>query len=231
MRQKFVLCSVLVCFTWICARAQNTAATNASKPAKPTVEMTIKVIELTDAESTQRLSEDQRELSKLLSEKKARIASEVRLTARSNERASIRQGQRVPIQIATLPTVGEAGRGYSSSVIPAAVAVPQIQYENVGLSAEAIPEIESDGSVFVRVNFELSSIEGNASSLTPVFLSRILNSGVTLRPGQTTILALTESPSSQEQALDSSNPATVSPLKAAPGRNYVITLTARILPL
>lgn len=156
-----------------------------------TVILDISIIEMTAAraEDIETMVKDKQRLNALINEGKAKAVASLQMRTRSGEGAIARIGNRVPVQTATLPGFN---RPRSDSNEPSggsgAVAVPQIQYENIGLSVTATPRIVAGEQVEVRLQIEQSAIERSTGTFTPTFIQRTLHDFSRVRAGETALL-------------------------------------------
>lgn len=67
--------------------------------------------------------------------------------------------------------------------------VPQIQYEDLGLTLKATPQILRTGEVSVKLDFKLEALGSGSINSLPILNSRQLTSIVTVPRGQTAMLA------------------------------------------
>lgn len=133
---------------------------------------------------------------------KAKLLASTQVHVLDNEQNTVRIGQRVPIQTASLPSyntpavsqpTGTGTNNQNLSPNPGlggvfGVGIPQIQYENVGLNIDITPNVYED-DVQMKMKIESTSIDGSTSSLTPTFSQRQMSSVARVRDGQTTLVA------------------------------------------
>jgi general secretion pathway protein D len=136
---------------------------------------------------------------------KAKLLASTQVHVLDNEQNTVRIGQRVPIQTASLPSyntpaasqpttttggVGGTNNQANNSFLGGAfgVGIPQIQYENVGLNIDITPNVYED-DVQMKMKIESTSIDGSTSSFTPTFSQRQMSSVARVRDGQTTLVA------------------------------------------
>jgi general secretion pathway protein D len=134
---------------------------------------------------------------------KAKLLASTQVHVLDNEQNTVRIGQRVPIQTASLPSyntpvVSQVTGGTNSqtgNLNPNGglggvfgVGIPQIQYENVGLNIDITPNVYED-DVQMKMKIESTSIDGSTSTLTPTFSQRQMSSVARVRDGQTTLVA------------------------------------------
>lgn len=141
----------------------------------------------------------------LLNSSDIRSLDAVQLRAGSNQDATFRAGTRYPIITSTYTT------GLSSSVASAvsglningtsvgsllqqylgtsSVTVPQIQFEDLGLTLKATPVVLRTGMVQLKLDLKIESLGGGSINNIPVLNSRQLTSIVTIPAGQSAMLA------------------------------------------
>lgn len=141
----------------------------------------------------------------LLNSSDIRSLDAVQLRAGSNQDATFRAGTRYPIVTSTYTT------GLSSSVASAvsglningtsvgsllqqylgtsSVTVPQIQFEDLGLTLKATPVVLRTGMVQLKLDLKIESLGGGSINNIPVLNSRQLTSIVTIPAGQSAMLA------------------------------------------
>ncbi len=141
----------------------------------------------------------------LLNSSDIRTLDAVQLRAGSNQDATFRAGTRYPIVTSTYTT------GLSSSVASAvsglningtnvgsllqkylgtsSVTVPQIQFEDLGLTLKATPVVLRTGMVQLKLDLKIESLGGGSINNIPVLNSRQLTSIVTIPAGQSALLA------------------------------------------
>jgi general secretion pathway protein D len=140
----------------------------------------------------------------------AKLLASTQVHVLDGEQHTIRLGQRVPIQTASYPFVGNPvtpngtgtvlpganGTGVGTPTNPASnlvssafgFGIPQIQYENVGLNIDMTPTVTSD-EVQMKMKIDSTSIDGSTSTLTPTFNQTTMQSVAKIRDGQTTMIA------------------------------------------
>src|SRR5262249_16131494 len=132
----------------------------------------------------------------------AKLLASTQVHVLDGEQHTIRLGQRVPIQTASYPFVGNpvnpnvtpngTPNAPRSSNNPAnnfvnnafGFGIPQIQYENVGLNIDMTPVVTSD-EVQMKMKIDSTSIDGSTSTLTPTFNQTTMSAVAKIRDGQT----------------------------------------------
>jgi general secretion pathway protein D len=141
----------------------------------------------------------------------AKLLASTQVHVLDGEQHTIRLGQRVPIQTASYPFVGNSlgttgtgtatgtptGTGTGTTNTPGSnlvnnafgFGIPQIQYENVGLNIDMTPTVTSD-EVQMKMKIDSTSIVGGTTNgLTPTFNQTTMSSVAKIRDGQTTMIA------------------------------------------
>ena len=178
MARIYSIAIVVVCLLTSPALAQEPKL-----PAGRTVVLDLSVIEINRNQlgEVERLIKEKSKLDKLIADGKAWPVVNVQLRARSGENASARIGQRVPVQVQTTRPVTTQG-------IAPAQGIPQIQYENTGLSVDAQPTVIDNDKVMVKLKIDLSGLVKTANLLEPAFAQRSFNDTVQVRANEMALL-------------------------------------------
>ena len=141
----------------------------------------------------------------LLNSSDVRTLDAVQLRSGANQDATFRAGSRYPIQT-SIYTYGVQGSVASSvaglningtsvsSLLQqylgnSQVSVPQIQYEDLGLTLKATPTVLRDGTVQLKLDMKIEALGSTSLNGIPVLNSRELTSIATIPVGQTALLA------------------------------------------
>lgn len=135
-------------------------------------------------------------LNALLTDSEAHLLDSMQVRAGNNQPAEFRTGEHYPIVTATY-TSGSASTsaavssllaqyGYSST--STAASVPQIQYEDLGLTLKATPRIQRSGQVFLKMDLKLEALGSTSLNGIPVLNNRQFTSTTTVPDGQTVLL-------------------------------------------
>jgi hypothetical protein len=192
-----------------------------------TVILDISIIEITAAraEDMETIVRDKQRLNSLINEGKAKIVASLQMRSRSGEGSSAQIGHRVPIQTASLPALGRSRADSNEPSAGAGVAVPQIQYEHIGLNVTATPRVITGDMVEVRLKIDQTAIERSTGTFTPTFIQRSLADYVRVRAGETALLlGVVQHPSS----LLGAPPQSARPADLTLG-SFAVLMTARIL--
>jgi len=115
------------------------------------------------------------------------------------EDATIKTGTKYPIQTssfsslaASAPTIpGLTGAGSSSSLSSLLASyggtvpnVPQVQYQDLGLTLKATPKVLRDGNVALKIDMKIDALSGTTINGNPVLNNRAWTGVVTLKQGE-----------------------------------------------
>ena len=129
---------------------------------------------------------------------------DIQVRVNDRETATFRIGTRYPITTASY-TNGIAGAssalaGVNINGVPASkllaqlgtqVTIPEIQYEDLGLTLKAVPTVQKSGNISMQLDLKIESLAGRSSNNIPVLNSRAFISDVTVPDGQTAMLVST----------------------------------------
>ena len=114
-----------------------------------------------------------------------RELDDIHLSLADQEDGTIRTGERYPIETASyssLAITAAASAGLNSQT------VPQVQYEDLGLTLKATPKIMRSGDVAIKFDLKIEALGGASLNDIPVLDSRALAGVLTLREGETAVL-------------------------------------------
>jgi general secretion pathway protein D len=136
-----------------------------------------------------------------------RILDKLQLRLLDQEGGTIKIGERYPIvtssysNLATGSTsiAGISGAGLSNTLqnlgvnlaslsSAASAAVPQVQYQDIGLNLTATPRIQQDRDISLKLQLQLSSLSGAMLNSNPIINNRQTNSIINVKPGERTVL-------------------------------------------
>jgi general secretion pathway protein D len=138
----------------------------------------------------------------LMSSTDVRTLDALQLRASNTETATFRVGSRYPI-LTSVSTASSsnavaaelAAAGVSSAVIAkyggstSTTSVPQIQFEDLGVTLKITPSIVDDSKVRLAMDFKIEAIGGTGVDDIPILNRHSLASTVTVLGGETTMLA------------------------------------------
>lgn len=140
----------------------------------------------------------------LLNSSEVRLLDAVKLRAGDRVPSSFRVGTRYPVVTSSYSSgltgaLASAAAGLSvngtsvSSLLSqltgsSALTVPQIQFEDLGLTLKTTPQVLRDGSVILQLDLKLEALGGGTINNIPILNSRTLTSSVTVPAGGTALL-------------------------------------------
>jgi len=145
-----------------------------------------------------------------LSSSDTRALNDIQIRVGDRQTATFRIGERYPITTATYSS------GVSSSSVPpnttingvsvasllnsavgSTATIPQIQYEDLGLTLKATPTVQKSGAVKMHIDLKIEALNGASLNNIPVLNSEQFASDVTLNDGDTALMvsSLTKSES------------------------------------
>jgi type II secretory pathway component GspD/PulD (secretin) len=109
-----------------------------------------------------------------------------------DEAGTFKIGERYPIETSSYSSVAlPAISGISSAAVTAAAqsqTIPQIQYEDLGLTLKATPKILRSNDVAMSVELKIESLGGTALNDIPILNSQQFTGVLTMREGETAVL-------------------------------------------
>jgi type II secretory pathway component GspD/PulD (secretin) len=116
----------------------------------------------------------------LLNSSDARNFDQQELRVLDQEEATIRSGQRYPIMMSSFSSL--AGNSSKNATIP------QIQYEDLGLTLKVTPHVEMSNAVSLNLDMKVVSLAGSSLNNIPILANRRYSGIVSLRLGDSAIL-------------------------------------------
>jgi general secretion pathway protein D len=139
----------------------------------------------------------------ILNSSDTRMLDQVQLRVQDQEDATFRSGMRYPIVTSTysnlattsLGVPGISNPGLSSALQNLGIdtsalqsganqTIPQVQYQDLGLTLKATPRIQQDHDVALKIDFKIDALAGQTLNGNPVLNSRQYTGFTTLRPGE-----------------------------------------------
>jgi len=146
-------------------------------------------------------------LNLALNSSDTRVLDQVQLRTQDQEDATIRSGTRYPIITSTysgltgtalgIPGVSQAGissalqnLGINSAALQSSVnqTIPQVQYEDLGLTLKATPHIQQNKDVALKLDLKIESLTGQTLNGNPILNSQQFTGAVTLLQGESALL-------------------------------------------
>jgi general secretion pathway protein D len=141
----------------------------------------------------------------LLNVSDVRLLDEVELRGGDNQALNFRAGTRYPIVTATYSSgvssslasqlAGVTVNGTSAASLLAqygassSVTVPQVQYEDLGITIKATPKIQRSGDVSVALDMKIEALGSGTIDSIPILNNRSYTSTVAIPAGQTALMA------------------------------------------
>lgn len=138
-----------------------------------------------------------------LNETETRTLDAVQLRVQDRQPATFRSGTRYPIVTSTYTTgistpasaLGNASiNGVSVASLLAQYAggssqtIPEVQYEDLGLTLKATPQIERSGRIAMALDLKIEALSGTSLDGNPILNSRQFQSSISVGEGQTAML-------------------------------------------
>jgi len=146
-----------------------------------------------------------------LSASDTRALNDIQLRVGDRQPATFRIGQRYPITTATYTTASPAQTsalaGVSINGVSAAsllnaavgspITIPQIQYEDLGLTLKATPVVQRSGAIKMHIELKIEALAGGSVNSIPILNNEQFASDVTVDDGDTALMvsSLTKSES------------------------------------
>jgi type II secretory pathway component GspD/PulD (secretin) len=129
-----------------------------------------------------------------------RALDTIKLRLGDRETGSFRSGTRYPIITSTYTSgipgnsgslAGVTVNGVSAQdlVNQASVTIPQIQFEDLGLTLKATPTVQKSGKVTMQLDLKIEALAGGALNNIPILANRQYGSTVTVADGESALLA------------------------------------------
>jgi len=137
-------------------------------------------------------SSDSRELDQML------------LHLGDGEAATVRSGTRYPIQTSSFSSLGTSSSSIAglssagnssalssllSSLGSSATNVPQVEYQDLGLTLKATPKVMRNDDVALNIDMKIDALSGSSSNGNPILNNRAYSGVVTLRVGEAVVVA------------------------------------------
>ena len=136
-------------------------------------------------------------LNLTLSSSDSRSLDDVQLRLSDRETGTFRSGSRFPIVTSTYSSgiSSAAGSGAASALLSQflgssanSIVVPQIQFEDLGLTLKSTPHVLRSGEVRVHLELKIEALSGTTQNSIPILASQLVTSDLTLRAGETAMI-------------------------------------------
>lgn len=133
-----------------------------------------------------------------------REIDDIQLRLGDGEAGTLKEGERYPIQTSsysslspTLPNIpGLSGAGNSGSLSSILASlqnsvpnIPQVQYQDLGLTLKTTPNVMRDGRVALTIDLQVSALSGSSIDGNPILNNRAYSGVVTIKEGSAVVVA------------------------------------------
>ena len=130
-----------------------------------------------------------------------RAIDDITMRVGDRQSANFRVGSRYPITTSTyvVPTAGSTAALSSISINGTSAnsllnslttsTVPQIQYEDLGITLKATPTVQKSGYITISIDLKIEALAGGSIDNIPILTNRQFVSNVTVTDGETALLA------------------------------------------
>jgi Flp pilus assembly secretin CpaC len=134
----------------------------------------------------------------------SRALDDVQMRVSDRQPATFRAGSKYPVTTSTYSTgISTAASTLSNASINGvsvasllsqfaggtSTTIPQVSYEDLGLTLKATPTIQQSGRIFLQLDMKIEALAGNSLNGIPLLMSRQFTSEITLGDGETAMLA------------------------------------------
>jgi len=152
------------------------------------------ILEFGNGISASLLSVSPATLTMSLTSSDTRILDDIHLQLADDEDGTFKIGERYPIETSSYSSVALPSTAALSSTTAAVVAsatqtVPQVQYEDIGLTLKARPKIMRSNDVALTLDLKISSLGGTSLNSIPILNNQEAQGVITLMAGETAIMA------------------------------------------
>jgi hypothetical protein len=179
-----------------------------------------------------------------------RALNDIQIRVGDRQPATFRIGERYPITTATYSTASPAQTsalaGVSINGVSAAsllnaavgspITIPQIQYEDLGLTLKATPVVQRSGAIKMHIDLKIEALTGGSVSNIPILNSQQFLSDVTVDDGDTAVMvsSLSKSESASISGLPGAGElpgfqtATADKITATDSSNLILLITPHV---
>jgi general secretion pathway protein D len=141
----------------------------------------------------------------MLNSSDVRMLDDIQIRAGDHQDVSFRAGTRYPIVTATYSSgvsssltsslAGVSVNGTSAASLLAqyggasSVTVPQVQYEDLGITLKATPHIQHTGDVSIKLDLKIEALGSGTIDSIPILNNRSMTSTISIPSGKTALLA------------------------------------------
>jgi general secretion pathway protein D len=134
-----------------------------------------------------------------------RALDQVQLRLDDNAEGTIRSGTRYPITTSSYSSIASSsvsipgitsaglssvlsGLGISASSLSTATPIPQVQYQDLGLTLKVTPRIERNDDVVLKLDLKIQALQGASLNGLPVLTNRSYTADIHLRNGASALV-------------------------------------------
>jgi general secretion pathway protein D len=134
-----------------------------------------------------------------------RSLDQVQIRLDDNAEGTIKSGTRYPITTSSYSSIAStsvsipgitsaglssvlSGLGISASSLATAAPIPQVQYQDLGLTFKVTPRIERNDDVVLKLDLEIQALEGGSLNGLPVLTNRSYTANINLRNGASALV-------------------------------------------
>jgi general secretion pathway protein D len=134
-----------------------------------------------------------------------RVLDQVQLRLDDNAEGTIRSGMRYPITTSSYSSIASSsvsipgitsaglssvlsGLGVSAGSLASVNPIPQVQYEDLGLTLKVTPRVERSDDVALKLDFKIQSLQGTSLNGLPVLTNQSYTADIILRNGASALV-------------------------------------------
>jgi general secretion pathway protein D len=129
-----------------------------------------------------------------------RELDDIHLLLGDQEDGTFKTGEKYPIETSSFSSVAIPALSQLTGLGAANQTIPQIQYQDLGLTLKATPSILRSDDVAIKLDIKIDALGGTALNDIPILDSREMQGVLTLRAGETAVL-LSDLTRSESRAL------------------------------
>ena len=142
-----------------------------------------------------------------LNNSEARTLDDLQLRVSDRQTAIFKSGTRYPIQTSLFSDIASSAAGslasttvngvslasllasyLGTSSVGSGAVIPQIQYQDLGLTVSAIPRVLPTGDVGMKLDVKIAALAGTSLNGIPILVSRQFTSDLTVHSGETVMM-------------------------------------------
>jgi general secretion pathway protein D len=131
-----------------------------------------------------------------------RALNDMQIRVNDRQSATFRVGQRFPITTATYSTAspaqtsalagisinGVSATSLLNAAVGSPITIPQIQYEDLGLTLKATPVVQRSGAIKMHIDLKIEALTGGSVNNIPILNNQQFISDVTVDDGDTAVM-------------------------------------------